>query len=188
MKKLAAIFLLVIFLFNLVGYRGLFFIAERQWESQLKSSLDKDQYNEADLIIIRAPLQLPYVTDTREFQRTDGEVTVDGKIYRYVKSKIENGEYVLMCIPDHNKQKLEKAKADFFKDANDVLQNGSSKKSTDSKSGLFKNILPEFNCNNLHDQQIISSTRSCSYPLQPAMALPTAPHLSPLQPPDFLRA
>ena len=118
MKKLTAIFLLVIFLFNLVGYRGWFYVAETQWETQLQNELDKEQYNEADLITIRAPLQLPYVTDTREFQRTDGEVIVDGKIYRYVKSKIENGEYVLLCLPDHNKQKLEKAKKDFFAESN----------------------------------------------------------------------
>lgn len=184
MKKLAAILLLVILLFNMAGYRGWFYVAERQWEAQLQNSLDKEQYNEADLITIRAPLLLPYVTDTREFQRTDGEVKVAGVIYHYVKSKIENGEYVLQCLPNKNKQQLEKAKEDFFKEANDILQNGSSKKGN-SKAGVCKNILPEYNFNQMNFSRAIGDCISFDYNIQRNGNLLSAPHLSPLQPPEL---
>ena len=172
-------------MFNLVGYRGWFYVAERQWATQLQNELDKEQYNEADLITIRAPLQLPYVTDTREFQRTDGEVTVDGKIYRYVKSKIENGEYVLLCLPDHNKQQIEKAKEDFFKDANDLFQNGTTKKTGKSKSGVFKNILPEYSTDNNCFNKLVRNSTCIDYNIQPVEALLSSPYLSPFQPPDL---
>jgi len=186
LKKLVAILLLVVFLFNLVGYRGWFYLAEQQWETQLQNALDKEQYNEADLITIRAPLLLPYVTDTREFQRTDGEVNVNGKIYHYLKSKIEKGEYVLMCLPDHNKQQLEKAKQDFFKDANDLLQNGSSKKSGGSKSGLFKNLLSEYNCNNLSFNHPVVGNFGRNYNIHSVGNLPSSPPPSPFQPPELI--
>jgi hypothetical protein len=185
LKKLAAILLLVLFLFNMVGYRGWFYIAEQQWEAQLQTSLDKEQYNEADLITIRAPLLLPYVTDTREFQRTDGEVKVAGVIYHYVKSKIEKGEYVLLCLPNKNKQQLEKAKEDFFKDANDLLQNGSSKKTGNSKAGVFKNILSEYCYNYISFNKPVRNGSFHDYNIQHVEDLLSAPHLSPLQPPEL---
>ncbi len=160
-------------------------MVEQRWEAQLQNSLDKKQYSEADLIIIRVPLLLPYVTDTREFQRTDGEVNVNGKIYCYVKSKIEKGEYVLMCLPDHNKQQIEKAKEDFFKDANELLQNGSSKKSGSSKLGLFKNLLSEYNCNSLSFNHPVTDNGSRNYNIHSVEDLSSMPPLSPFQPPEI---
>jgi hypothetical protein len=172
-------------MFNVVGYRGWFYIAEYQWKIQLQNSLDKEQYNHADLITIRTPLPLPYITDTRDFQRIDGEVKVNGKIYHYVKRKIENGEYVLLCLPDHHKQKLEKAKEDFFKASNDVLQNGSSKKSGNSKSGIIKNLLSEYNACYITFNHAVITTGSYNYNLHSVPKLLSAPDCSPLQPPEL---
>jgi hypothetical protein len=172
-------------MFNLVGYRIWFYVVEQQWELKLQTKLDKSQYNEADLITIRAPLMLPYVTDTREFQRTDGEITVNGKIYHYVKSKIENGSYVLLCLPNNNKQKLEKAKEDFFKDANDFFANNSSKKSGSSKSSSSKNIISDYNCYYLTSIQPECNSVAINYNLQPSTDLVSLPHLAPLHPPQI---
>jgi hypothetical protein len=171
-------------MFNLVGYRLWFYVVEQQWELQLQSNLDKSQYNEADLITIRAPLTLPYVTDTREFQRIDGEIKLNGKIFHYVKSKIENGEYVLLCLPNDNKQKLEKAKEDFFKDANDSFSNNSSKKSGSSKSSSFKNIISDYNCHYFAFIQPTCNTVAINYNLQHSTILVSLPHLAPLHPPQ----
>lgn len=184
LKKLSAILLLALFLINLVGYRGWFYFVERQWEVQLQLLLDKEQYNEADLITIKAPLLLPYVTDTREFQRTDGEVNVKGKIYRYVKSKVQNGEYVLLCLPDTYKERIQKAKADFFQDANDLLQKNGSKKPGSSKAGAL-NILGDYDYS--HSGFKIASFDNIrhNYNLQRDAALQNLPHLSPGQPPDL---
>jgi hypothetical protein len=182
LKKLSAILLLVIFMFNLVGYRIWFYVVEQQWELQLQSNLDKSQYNEADLITIRAPLTLPYVTDTREFQRTDGEIKLNGKIYHYVKSKIENGEYVLLCLPNDNKQNLETAKENFFKDASDFFN--TSKKPGSSKSSSFKNIISDYNCYYFTFIQPTVNSVGINYNHQPSTNLVSLPHLAPLHPPE----
>ena len=187
MKKITAIFLLLIFLFNLGGYRLWYYYAQQQSDKQLETSLDKNEYNERDLITVTVPLSLPYQANWKEFERVDGEISIHGKIYKYVKRKVENGELVLLCIPDQNKMQLETAKEDFFKSVNDLFQNKSSKKSNDSKSAAFKNLLSEY-CQPIIDLNKISIYDSrqgfgLSYQTEDLIS---SPHISPEQPPDFI--
>lgn len=185
LKKLTAILLLAVFLVNLVGYRGWFYLAEQQWNKEQQTSLDHSLYNEDELITIRVPLRLPYVSDTKEFKRTDGEIKVNGHIYRYVKSKIENGQYVLLCLPDHYKQRLEIAKQDYYRLANDTDQNTDTKK-TGSSSLLLKLQLSDY------EQCYLSFTALGLHSLQPVYfftqdkRVVSSPHLSPAQPPDVI--
>lgn len=144
MKKLSAILLIALFLFNLFGYRILFNYEQRQSDMRLETLLDKQDYNEADLVTIKVPLSLPYVNNQQNFERVDGEITVNGKILKYVKRKIFDGNLILLCLPDHNKMRIESAKEEFFRYANDLVQNNQSKKSNNTKSIVFKNVLSEY--------------------------------------------
>lgn len=184
-KKLAAILMLLSFLFNLVGYRGLFYYAQRQSDKQLASSLDKDDYNDEDLITIKVPLPLPYLNDIKEFERVDGEINFNGKIYRYVKRKVENGEYILLCLPDNNKMRIQQAKDDFYKYANDLVQHNGSKKSGDSKAGAFKNILGDYDDYIRNTATFFANDIARSYEVLPRIHLLFTPHTSPEQPPDL---
>lgn len=185
-KKLSAILLIALFLFNLFGYRILFNYAQQQSDLQLEALLDNDEYNEADLLTLKVPLNLPYQNNQEHFERVNGEITVKGKIYKYVKRKVSNGELVLLCIPNHNKMKLQSAKQDFFKYANDLLQNNSSKKTDHSKSGIIKNLsvdydsyITDYSTANYHVQQVYSSINQLKY-------LPSSPHALPEQPPELI--
>ena len=186
MKKLAAIFLIIIFLFNIGGYRLWFYFEQQRSDNQIQVLLDKEQYNEAELITIKTPLSLPYQSNTTDFERVSGEINFNGKIYKYVKRKIDNGNLVLLCLPDKNKMQLEKAKADFFKNTTDLAQNDNSKKSDNSKSISFKNAASEY------DQHLFSfkinsiSKASVNFGLYKIDALASSPHLSPEQPPDLM--
>ena len=142
MKKLAAILLLVLFLFNIIGYRLLFYMVQKQNDAALETSLDKEEYNENELVTIKVPLSLPYQTNWKEFERVDGEISFDGKIYKYVKRKVEDGQLVLMCLPDEHKMRLQTARDDFFKLANDLTSTNSPKKSGNSVS--FKAVFSDF--------------------------------------------
>lgn len=186
MKKLTAIFLLLIFLFNLGGYRLWLNYEQQQSDKRLVASLDKNEYDEADLISIKVPISLPYRTDWKEFERIDGEINLNGKIYKYVKRKVQNGELILLCIPDHNKMQLQTAKDDFFKFANDLMQNNSSKKSDNSKTAVFKNLLSEYyqNSIDLNKNLIYETQQSFRLPCQVGN-LVSSPHISPEQPPDL---
>src|SRR4051794_29767303 len=83
--------------------------------------------------------------DNTAFERTDGEVKINGKIYRYVKRRISDGDLVLLCLPDYNKMRLQTEANETYKSENVEVPNTSSKKSGDSKEVGFKNIFNEFN-------------------------------------------
>lgn len=82
-RKLSAILLFAIFLFNICGYKLLFSYEQQQSDKQLESSLDKQEYNEEDLIAIKVPLSIPYQNNQQNFERVDGEITINGKILKY---------------------------------------------------------------------------------------------------------
>ena len=101
---------------------------QQKANKQLVSKIDKSEYDESNLITVKVSLSMPYLTNWNDFKRTDGEMTLNGKIYHYVKEKVFNGELILMCLPDEKKMNLQTAKNDFFQTQND-LQNNTSKKS-----------------------------------------------------------
>ena len=116
---------------------------QQQADRQLQASLDTDAYDEQDLITLRVPLSLPYTTDTKDFEWIDGEINVNGIIYKYVKRKVEQGALVLLCLPDKNRTQLETAKDEFFKLANDLERNTPVKKSGGELHSL-KNLLNQY--------------------------------------------
>jgi hypothetical protein len=183
LKKLAAILLIALFIFNLFGYRIFFYFAQQQADIKLENALDKNQYDEKDLVTLKIPILLPYQPERKDFERCYGEITLDGKVYKYVKRKICDGNLVLLCLPDHNRTHLENAKNDFFKSSND-LQNISSKKPGHSKPGSGKNLLHEY-------YQNMAGYRMAFYKVLHNFSLPNsiAPlspglHSSPEQPPE----
>jgi hypothetical protein len=142
LRKIAAILLLVILLFNWVGYRLFSDFLQYRSDVQLEARLDKNDYNEDELVQIKIPLNLPYQLNWKSFERFDGDIDVDGIHYKYVKRKIYNDSLILLCLPNENKQKIEKAKDDYFKIVNDIAP--SSQKKSDNNNLSFKNILTEF--------------------------------------------
>lgn len=184
MKKLTAILLLALFLFNLFGYRAWFYFAQHQSEVRLESALDKDNYDDANLITIKIPLSLPYFTNWKEFERVDGEVTLDGKIYRYVKRKVQDDQLILLCLPDNDKMHLESAKNDFFKYVNDLQQNASSKKSSNTNGINFKNVLSDYDKENHATSAFVLSTSNIYLSPQDNNFLSSITIASPEQPPE----
>lgn len=142
MKKLASILLLGILLFNWVGYRLVSHYLEQKANSNLEALIDKNDYDESQLIEIRVPINIPYQTDWKEFERYDGEVEIDGIHYKYVKRKIQDGALVLLCLPNKAKMNLQTAREDFFKLVNDLQQ--TSSKSKPSNSSSIKNFTTEY--------------------------------------------
>lgn len=181
-RKFSAILLLFIFLFNVVGYRFVFDYAQQKSDVLLEASLDKNQYNDRDLVTITIPLSMPYQTAQSNWERVNGEVTFNGKIYKYVKRKMVDGEMVLQCLPDANKMRIQNAKTDFFKTTIDIAS--ANKKSDNNKSGAFKNLASEY------DQHIASflfshlTSSLQKHTFSQAQKLVTSPHTPPVQPPD----
>jgi len=128
LKKIAAISLLILLLFNLFGYRLFFYYAQQVSDSKLEANLDNSDYNEHELISFKTSFTLPYFTGSEKFERISGEIIINGKIYKYVKRKISNGEITLLCLPNYSKMSLESAKDDFFKTNTGIVQNSADNK------------------------------------------------------------
>lgn len=182
MKKLSAILFLALFLFNSIGYRVVFFFAQKQNDVEVRASLDRSEYSEDDLVTIKVPISLPYQTNWKDFERIDGEINLDGKIYKYVKRKVEDGQLVLMCLPDEHKMRLQTARDDFFKLASDFNSNNSSKKSGSTIS--FSYVLSDFE--KQQDQWTTARINFKTIYEIPAdvSATITLSHSSPEQPPE----
>lgn len=133
-KQTAAILLLLMLFFNWYGYRIVMDVMAANADSQLEARIDNQEYAEADLIEISVPLNIPYQVNQPEFERHYGQIEIDGKIYSYVKRKVENGFLVLKCIPNESREDIEQGGTEFFKKANGLDHNQPEKKSAGNSS------------------------------------------------------
>src|SRR5581483_4711639 len=140
LKRVAAILLLLLFMFNWFGYRLLSDYLQHRADARLEVQLDQHQYNEASLIEIRVPLNMPYQVTSSGFERYDGEIEYHGIHYKYVKRKIEDGQLVVLCLPNETKMRLQNARNDFFKLVNDLQRSSQNKNSASS----IKNPVTEY--------------------------------------------
>ena len=162
MKKIASILLLSLLLFNWVGYRFVADYFENKADIQLAALIDENNYNESELISIKLPASLPYGVNSSNFERTDGNVDINGVNYKYVKRRFYKDSLELLCIPNIEKTGIKNARDEFYKLANDFVSNNSaSKKSTSNHSHTVKFSLQDFtNAHNFaFNQQSISTTQ-----------------------------
>ena len=147
MKRTAAILLLFILAFNWLGYRFVTAFLERNAEMAFEDRIESADYEEADLLEFRVPLNTPYITSRSSgFERCDGQVEIKGVHYKYVKRKIENGDLVLLCIPNESRNRFENLNLDYYKLVNDLSHTGQGK---EKKSlSLFKGVVTEYRSEN----------------------------------------
>lgn len=93
---------------------------EQKQRFAIEQRLDNNEYDENTLFEIKVPLSIPYLNDWATFERVDGEMEYNGRHFKYVKRKIENGYIILKCIPDESKAMLVSARNTFFKLVNDL--------------------------------------------------------------------
>lgn len=124
LKKLAAILLVGMLLFNSVGYRVLNGFMQYRASIQLASDLDRRQYDESQLISIKIPAtHLSYYNSSTAFERVDGQIEINGVVCQYVERRIYNDSLELLCIPNHTVMKLRTAGKDHSKLITDLEQN-----------------------------------------------------------------
>lgn len=179
-RKLAAISLIALLVFNWYGYRILINYLGQQASSQLQVKLDNNQYDASNLIEVRIPLNMPYITDWDDFETFHGETEINGIHYKYVKRKVERGELILLCIPNKQKTILQDAKNNFFKLVND-LQQPTGKK--DSKDHSVKIPFSEYIADNLMSIDI-NAYSAATLPGYYNLLIPSAFIDTPSQPPE----
>jgi hypothetical protein len=114
---------------------------EEKATQRLEEKIDAGQYNEAQLLEIKIPLQIPYYSDTK-YQACYGETQFNGEHYRYVKRKISDNTLYLLCLPHREKDNIAAAKTDFMKSVNDLQNNNIPQKQ--GPPSFIKLMLSEF--------------------------------------------
>jgi len=109
-KKITALFLVLIFLFNLFGYRIFLNQMQKIADQKLVANLDNNAYDDSQLMELKVPLNLPYTNSNVEYVRCDGEISINGLLYKYVKRKIADDTLYLMCIPNRQVMHIENVK------------------------------------------------------------------------------
>ncbi len=138
MKRIAAILLIGVLLFNWIGYQFYSAFMEQRADNTLIASLDENSYSESDLISIKVPaVHLSSYVNDKAFERVDGKIEIEGVQYNYVKRRFVNDSLELMCIPNKKATQLQSAKEEFFKLVNDLQRPGPSKKA-DQHTTSFK--------------------------------------------------
>ena len=185
MKKIASIVLLGLLLFNWCGYRWVINMMQQNADTKLEAKLDRNEYDESQLIEIKVAVSMPYQTDWADFERYDGEIEVNGIHYKYVKRKVQDGQLVLKCIPNQTRQRLESAKDDLFKITNDLQQDNAAKKSGAPNSILVKNVLSDYdNLQQLNIPALYAAVSAQSYNLYQPELVANLLHSTPEQPPE----
>jgi len=143
-RKIAAIVLLALLLFNWFGYRILMHHLQERADWHLEAKLDIEDYDVTQLIELKIPLNMPYQLNRTDFERIDGEVEIEGIHYKYVKRKVINDSLILLCLPHEQKMKIENAKDDFFKQVNDLQTDAPKKVPGKNSTSTFTNILSDY--------------------------------------------
>jgi hypothetical protein len=147
LKKLFAITLLSIYLFNLTGYTLLFQFLEFRSDKKILAKIDNDHFSEQELLEIRVPLQLPYSTDWKDYERYNGEIEIGGIQYNYVKRKLSRDTLYLLCIPNEGKMQIHMFKNEYAKKVNDIPAGKESQNKLEKKNSTiseFNQVLPQF--------------------------------------------
>lgn len=133
MKFFFAISLLSVHVFNLVGYTFFFSLLQQQNAKQTVAYIDNKNYTDADLVLVKVPVQLPYSTNLADYERYDGEIEWGGVHYNYVKRKMANDTLYVLCLPNEHRTKLFNAEDKYSQQVNDApgskqKENGSTVK------------------------------------------------------------
>jgi hypothetical protein len=100
-KKLVAALMLAAYLFSLGGQ-----LALHQYFSSLSDRFFTEQtskglYNVGELTEVKLPVDMPAITDWKNYENIKGCIQFDNVTYNYVKMKITRTTLYLMCVPDY---------------------------------------------------------------------------------------
>lgn len=105
LKKATSILLLVLLLYNMLGYQVLFYVRTQALQQEITSTIDKGQIDESELLVFKVPVPVYHQVD-KGFERVEGSLEWEGRFYEKVKSKLENDTIHIYCLPNEQKRVL----------------------------------------------------------------------------------
>jgi hypothetical protein len=96
-----------------MGYYAVFLGLKYQNDSYIILQLDAENYSEFEAITVKIPISIPYVADSRSFERVDGKFEYKGEFYRLVKQKFSQDTLHIVCVKDHRTKLIDEAMTSF---------------------------------------------------------------------------
>jgi hypothetical protein len=106
------VFLLVLMVFNTVGYYGILLIMECRMSDEMTALLDENGDEINGDLLLTFPLEV-YTPDSPNYERTTGELNYEGQVYRLVKQKRYHGMLYMICVKDDNSTRVRAAMGEF---------------------------------------------------------------------------
>jgi hypothetical protein len=140
LKKAVSILLVLLLLFNSLGFYGLLRGLQYKNTLDLVKRLDNQQYSKDETITLKIPFAIPYQLDSNGFERVDGEFQYQGEIYRLVEQKLERDTLFIVCIKDHASNRIQEALEDYVKTFTDKPSH--AKNIAKTFASFIKDFLP----------------------------------------------
>lgn len=137
-KRVLTILMLAVLLFNFAGYRFFLSYVEMKEDQRLEASIEKNSISDEHLVSVKTALNLPYYTNSANFEHAYGAIDVNGVEYKFVKRRVYNDSLELLCYPNLAKKTVKDAKNELFKLSSEAPLSGHSK-----KSSVVKNLLSD---------------------------------------------
>jgi hypothetical protein len=134
--------LIVVFLFNVIGYYGIYVALLSQARTALNEKINNDQYKEDQTVTIKIPLTLPYPVQQDGYQRVEGDFEHQGEFYKLVKQKHSNDTLYIVCIKNVEEKKAFKVFSDLVKLSTDQSSSTSNSQSTKTIVNIIKDYNP----------------------------------------------
>jgi len=119
-KRLIAILLLNVHLFNLGGYQVVFQYFIHQSEIQIVKEIYENKIDATKLVEIKIPVHLPGIKKWDHYVRDNGQLQLKGVYYNYLRYKMAPDTMSFICIANAVKTRLVTANLIIAKEINDV--------------------------------------------------------------------
>jgi len=115
-KRIFSIVMLFIFLFNGIGYYGLFYLTRQRLHTDIVRKLDAGNYTDSQTVTLKIPFALPYqLSADAGYERVNGDFEYQGEFYKLVKQRLANDTLYIVCIRDTEEKRLNAVVTDFIK-------------------------------------------------------------------------
>ncbi|MBS1486700.1 MAG: hypothetical protein JST43_03855 [Bacteroidetes bacterium] len=157
MKKIISLFLVWVFLFNVIGYYGIYVGMMHSANNKVNRAIENDAYDQSETVTIKIPLTLPYPIE-KGFERVSGDFQYNGEFYKLVQQKYENDTVYVVCLRNDGQKKAVKILSDLVKQS--TSQSPATNSNAKTLTGLLKDYNPVIEEIELSARTIISINQS----------------------------
>lgn len=115
MKRAISILLLFLTGLNTIGYYGILLLTKRELARQIVEKIDENASEMNGNLILKIPVPLPYLIDSEEYERAEGEINYEGEVYRFIKRRLYRDTLYIVCVRDARGTAVENLISEYSK-------------------------------------------------------------------------